>query len=53
MTKQTVNGKMQELLDYIRDTWLQKWREGDWSQYRHLIRTNNDVEGWHNKIKYR
>ena len=41
-----------ELCAYIRSTWIDNglWPPAAWSAYRHAIRTNNDVEGWHHRL---
>jgi len=41
-----------ELCAYIRATWIDNglWPPAAWSAYRHAIRTNNDVEGWHHRL---
>ena len=31
-------------------TWLKEWNLKDWSVYESTVRTNNHVEGWHNKL---
>jgi hypothetical protein len=42
-----------DLLAYIDETWLQNatWPVGNVSVYRQQVRTNNDVEGWHRRVK--
>lgn len=41
-----------ELTDYLSQTWLHNtvWSVGNWCAFRRLVRTNNDVEGWHRRI---
>ena len=36
---------------YVHDTWISSniWPPSSWSVFQQNIRTNNDVEGWHNK----
>lgn len=51
--KETVNTeKLTKLMDYIRDTWISGdiWNPTMWTVYRKSVRTDNDVEGWHNRI---
>ena len=44
-----------ELATYMRSTWLQgrMWKPTDWCQYGQQIRTNNNVEGYHNGLNQR
>ncbi|XP_019628056.1 PREDICTED: mucin-17-like [Branchiostoma belcheri] len=41
-----------ELAGYVERTWLHSsaWPPRCWSVYGRSIRTNNDVEGWHNRL---
>ena len=45
----------QPLLDYMNRTWMSgtMWSPADWCIYKRAIRTNNDVEGWHNRLNTR
>lgn len=40
------------LLNYVKDTWINStiWPPHTWCVFGRSIRTNNDVEGWHNRI---
>lgn len=40
------------LFQYVERTWLnsQVFRCVDWSVHKQPVRTNNDVEGWHNRL---
>jgi len=40
---------------YIENTWINNhmWPVNSWSQYGRSVRTNNDCEGWHNKLNRR
>lgn len=40
---------------YINNTWMtnEMWPVESWSQYGRSVRTNNDCEGWHNKLNRR
>jgi hypothetical protein len=53
--KITSNGNvaLQQLADYIQDTWINSkiFPPLSWSSYNRVIRTNNDVEGWHNRFR--
>ena len=45
--------KVRELMRYQRDTWMRHrlWSPSNWSVFRRDVRTNNAVEGWHNRLK--
>ena len=47
--------KCQELVAYMRRTWIDRklFNPASWCWFREIIRTNNDVEGWHNRLNYR
>ena len=44
--------QLNELMRYVETTWINGriWRPRAWSIYQQSVRTNNDVEGWHNRI---
>ena len=46
---------LRQLLNYIKNTWISSriWSPSSWSVYNRLIRTNNDVEGWHRRLNSR
>ena len=46
---------LEELVQYISETWISSvvFPPKDWSVYGQAIRTNNDVEGWHNGLNRR
>ncbi|CAL4067224.1 unnamed protein product [Meganyctiphanes norvegica] len=39
----------------MRRTWIDRklFNPASWCWFREIIRTNNDVEGWHNRLNYR
>jgi len=41
-----------ELTDYIHKVWIvsRRWPPRTWSIFNQSIRTNNDCEGWHNRL---
>ena len=44
-----------ELVAYMRSTWITGavFTPRDWCVYRQVVRTNNDVEGWHYRLNHR
>lgn len=46
---------MQQLCEYVESNWMnsKKWKVSEWSVYGQATRTNNDCEGWHNRINTR
>ncbi|KXJ21038.1 hypothetical protein AC249_AIPGENE4344 [Exaiptasia diaphana] len=46
------NDSLLNLLQYVRTTWIyaNRWNPTTWSVYRRNVHTNNDIEGWHNRI---
>ena len=46
---------LQELVGYISTNWITStiFPPKDWSVYGEAVRTNNDVEGWHNALNRR
>ena len=44
--------KLTELTDYIQKTWITSttWPPSNWSVFGQSVRTNNDVEGWHQQL---
>lgn len=47
--------QMMELVEYIKAQWIKNplFKPRSWCVYSQPIRTNNDVEGWHNAINRR
>ena len=46
--------KIDKLMKYFEDTWIKpnkSWTIKNWSVFGMRIRTNNDLEGWHNKFQ--
>jgi hypothetical protein len=43
---------LQQLFKYVEDNWIQTtlWPPESWSVFQSAIRTNNDVEGWHQRL---
>ena len=40
-----------QLASYVEKTWISGlWKPADWSVLKQSVRTNNDVEGWHNRL---
>ena len=46
---------LHELVDYVDNQWINTntFPPSSWSVYRQPVRTNNDIEGWHNSFKQR
>lgn len=44
--------KLQELLHYLEKTWITSRSRppSAWSTFKRAVRTNNDAEGWHNRL---
>ena len=49
------SGTLLEFADYISTNWINgnTWSPTDWTSYKLAIRTNNDIEGWHNGLNRR
>ena len=52
---QAATPALRDLVDYINRSWIDStvWPPSTWSVYNKAIRTNNDVEGWHNALNRR
>ena len=54
---QATTDALQQLVQYVSETWISSTvfppPPKDWSVYGQAIRTNNDVEGWHNGLNRR
>ena len=50
-----VDDRVADLVNYVESTWIDSrlWPPNAWSAYRSSVRTNNDVEGWHNRLNQR
>ena len=46
------DGKLMQLVGYINRQWMENttFPVSSWSAFMRPIRTNNDIEGWHNKL---
>lgn len=46
---------MSEFFKYVKKQWVEgnEWVPSKWSVFNKAIRTNNDAEGWHNRINSR
>ena len=49
------SGTLIDFAEYVSSTWINgsTWAPTDWTCYKQAIRTNNDVEGWHNGLNRR
>ena len=50
-----IEGPRKELTDYIASQWIYNaiFPMKDWSVFMQPVRTNNDIEGWHNALNRR
>ena len=47
----SASDQLQPLVDYFHKTWIVgRWKPEQWSVYKRVIRTNEDVEGWHTDL---
>ena len=44
------NDALKPLISYVDKQWFHKFTPEDWCVYRQTTRTDNDVEGWHNRL---
>ena len=46
---------LKQFVNYVSETWISSntWPPSSWSVYMMAIRSNNDVEGWHNGLHRR
>ena len=44
-----------QFTEYVSSTWIHgtTWSPADWTVFKHAIRTNNDIEGWHHGLNRR
>jgi len=47
-----VDERVTALVTYVNDNWISSrlWPPSSWCAFQSSIRTNNDVEGWHNGL---
>jgi len=47
-----VDQRVSTFVSYVSDTWVNSrlWPASCWSAFQSSVRTNNDVEGWHNRL---
>jgi len=47
-----VDDRDESLVSYVNDTWISSrfWPPSSWCAFQSWIRTNNDVDGWHNRL---
>jgi hypothetical protein len=48
--EQNSDPALTQLFSYFRDQWLTRVRIQMWNVYKAELRTNNDLEGWHNRF---
>jgi len=47
-----VDERVTALVTYVNDKWISIWLRppSSWCAFQSSIRTNNDLEGWHNRL---
>ncbi|XP_068231288.1 uncharacterized protein [Palaemon carinicauda] len=52
LSRQAATAQLQTIMQYISRTWIHNslWPTSSWSIFYQSIRTNNDIEGWHNRL---
>ncbi|KAL5015438.1 hypothetical protein ScPMuIL_009708 [Solemya velum] len=52
LEEKATNDRIKDVMTYIKETWITStvWTIPSWSVFGQHIRTNNDVEGWHNRL---
>ena len=55
LRRQAQTQPLKDLVSYIDHQWIEStvFPPKDWSVYRQPVRTNNDIEGWHNALNRR
>ena len=55
LSRQATTAQLQTIMQYISRTWIHNslWPTSSWSIFSQSIRTNNDIEGWHNRLNKR
>ena len=55
LKRKATSATLQQFAAYVEKTWITSsvWPPSTWSVYLQSIRTNNDVEGWHNGLNRR
>ena len=55
LSVQTQAQPLLDLVDYMKCQWIENpvFTPKDWNVYKQPIRTNNDIEGWHNALNRR
>ena len=46
-----VDHRVPSLVNYVQATWIESllWPANSWTAFKSSVRTNNDVDGWHNR----
>lgn len=52
LEKKAETDALKELVGYLSTTWIEStiWPPSHWSVFGQSVRTNNDVEGWHQRL---
>ena len=46
-----IDHRVTSLVNYVQATWIESrlWPASSWTAFKSSVRTNNDVDGWHNR----
>ncbi|KAK4308837.1 hypothetical protein Pmani_019484 [Petrolisthes manimaculis] len=55
LASQATTTQVRTVIEYISRTWINGsvWPPSTWSIFNKSVRTNNDIEGWHNRLNKR
>ena len=55
LARESPSDSVSAFLQYVQRTWIDStvWPPASWSVYQMSVRTNNDLEGWHNRLNSR
>ena len=55
LERQATTTKLQSFVEYVCKTWIRgsTWPPSSWIVYKQAVRTNNDIEEWHNALNRR
>ncbi|XP_068200144.1 uncharacterized protein [Palaemon carinicauda] len=55
LSRQSTTAQLQTIMQYMSRTWIHNslWPTSSWSIFYQSLCTNNDIEGWHNRLNKR